>query len=143
MPSVVSKLLPIVSMVVEPMAGAVQTHQTEWPPVLPAWFGSPASLLASILVPVKVAVLPLMYVAFAKLSLLNVAVLPEKVQFLTVMVPLWLKTAPPKPWPLVALPAPAPPRAELPVKVQLVIVTLPASLKMAPPMPAPPPPALK
>jgi hypothetical protein len=34
----------------EPFAGAVQRHQTERPAALPAWFGSPGSLVASALI---------------------------------------------------------------------------------------------
>src|SRR5204863_236519 len=66
---VVSKALPMVSMVAWPLPGAVQDHQTEWPPALPAWLGSPVSLVAPTLVPVCVEVLPLIVMALAKLSL--------------------------------------------------------------------------
>jgi len=34
-----------------PLRGAVQRYQTEAPPALPAWLGSPLSLVAPILVP--------------------------------------------------------------------------------------------
>src|SRR5438477_91464 len=52
-----------------PELGAVQAHQTEWPPVLPAWLGSPVSLVAATLLPETVAELPLRLLALAKLSL--------------------------------------------------------------------------
>ena len=44
--STVSKPDPVVSMVAWPVTGAVQRYQTEAPPELPAWLGSPASLVA-------------------------------------------------------------------------------------------------
>src|SRR5881628_1928210 len=67
-PSNVSKLLPLVVMVVLPEAGAVQDHQTDLPPPLPAWLGSPVSLLAPAFEPVTVIDEPLVTVALAKLS---------------------------------------------------------------------------
>src|SRR5258707_984669 len=54
-PRSVSKLLPLVSSATLPLDAAVQVHQTEWPPALPAWFGSPLSLLAATFVPATVA----------------------------------------------------------------------------------------
>src|SRR5437660_4887810 len=68
-PRIVSKLLPAVEMVTLPEEGAVQVHQTEAPPTLPAMEGSPASLVAPTLDPVTVTVVPLMAVALAKLLL--------------------------------------------------------------------------
>ena len=43
----VSKLLPAVLIVTVPMSGAFHDHQTEAPPVLPAWLGSPVSFVAA------------------------------------------------------------------------------------------------
>src|SRR5438034_587431 len=57
-PRIVSKLLPMVSMIAWPVAGAVQLYQTECPPALPAWLGSPVSLVAPTLVPVAEGELP-------------------------------------------------------------------------------------
>ena len=54
-----------------PLDGAVHDHHTDLPPVKPAWFGSPASLVAPTFVPVAVTVAPLTTIAFAKLSLLS------------------------------------------------------------------------
>jgi hypothetical protein len=42
----VSKADPRVSIVIVPACGARQENQTERPPALPAWFGSPASFVA-------------------------------------------------------------------------------------------------
>ena len=67
-PKGVSKLLPMVSMVMFPLAGAVQVHHTDLPPVLPAWLGSPTSFVAFTFVPVRVAAVPLMLSRLAKLS---------------------------------------------------------------------------
>src|SRR2546423_3213546 len=68
-PSRVSKLDPTVSIVVVPLAGAVQRYQIECPPALPAWLGSPASLVAPTLVPARLPLEPLTTCAAAKLSL--------------------------------------------------------------------------
>jgi len=51
MPNKVSKLLPVVSIVTIASVGATQFHHTDLPPILPAWFGSPTSLLASVFLP--------------------------------------------------------------------------------------------
>src|SRR5256885_854070 len=67
-PSSVSKLLPMVSTTAWPVPGEVQAYQTECPPALPAWLGSPVSLVAPTLVPVAEGVLPLRTLALAKLS---------------------------------------------------------------------------
>src|SRR5437762_11344089 len=61
-------------MVTLPAAGAVQDHQTDLPPALPAWFGSPVSLVAPTLEPLSVAEEPLAAVALAKLSFTGAAV---------------------------------------------------------------------
>ena len=47
----VSKLLPAVETVAVPEASAVKYHHTDLPPALPAWFGSPDSLVALKLLP--------------------------------------------------------------------------------------------
>ena len=49
--------------------GAVQTYHTECPPALPAWFGSPASLVAPTFEPLTLAELPDKPPASTKLSL--------------------------------------------------------------------------
>ena len=69
-PSSVSKLLPSVSIVTVPLVGAVQVHHTLLPPVLPPWFGSPASLVAPTFVPLTVIEGPMIVVALANASLL-------------------------------------------------------------------------
>ena len=50
-----SKLLPKVLIVTFPAEGAVQDHQTDLPPLLPAWLGSPASLVAPEFTPASAA----------------------------------------------------------------------------------------
>src|SRR6187401_2995012 len=65
----VSKLLPMVSTVTEPVEGAVQVHQRDLPPTLPAWFGSPDSFVARELLAVTVLVLPVRVKRLVKLSL--------------------------------------------------------------------------
>src|SRR5439155_14607440 len=40
---------PRVSIVIVPERGAFHRSHSEWPPPLPAWFGSPGSLLAPVL----------------------------------------------------------------------------------------------
>ncbi len=49
-----SKLLPAVLTVTVPAAVGVIFHQTEAPPELPAWLGSPDSLVAKTLLPLVV-----------------------------------------------------------------------------------------
>src|SRR3954471_2329966 len=56
-------------MTTRPLVGAVQVHQTDFPPALPPWFGSPASLVAPLLLPVTVMPGPLRGVALPKLLL--------------------------------------------------------------------------
>ena len=63
-----SKLLPNVSMVTEPLAGAVHRNHTDPPPGSPAWLGSPDCLVAPTLVPVSVPLGPLNTEAVAKVS---------------------------------------------------------------------------
>ena len=67
-PSIVSKLLPSVVIVTFPLVLAVQDHQTLFPPASLQSVGSPVSLVAPMLVPVTVTLLPVMTVALAKLS---------------------------------------------------------------------------
>lgn len=50
--------LPLVSRLTCPVEGAVHFHQIELPPALPAWFGSPISLVASRFVPLVLPELP-------------------------------------------------------------------------------------
>src|SRR5881396_515919 len=69
MPSCVSKLLPRVSICTEPLTGAVQLYQTEWPPLLPRMSGSPSSRVELTVVPLVVMDVPLRVQALAKLSL--------------------------------------------------------------------------
>src|SRR5437899_3038165 len=56
-------------MVRSPFVGAVQLHQTEPPPGLPAWSGSPGSLVASSFDPMTVTLVPVRVIRSAKLSL--------------------------------------------------------------------------
>ena len=49
--SSVSKLEPRVDSVTVPSTGGVNCHQTDGPPLLPAWAGSPVCLVAPLLVP--------------------------------------------------------------------------------------------
>jgi hypothetical protein len=65
----VSKLLPTVSIVTVPADGAVHVHQTDFPPTLFAWRGSPASFVACALVPVVIAMSPTSVMRLAKLLL--------------------------------------------------------------------------
>jgi hypothetical protein len=60
----------VVSTRVEPEAGACQLYQTDLPPTLPAWFGSPGSFVAPTLVPLTIPLLPERTCAAAKASLL-------------------------------------------------------------------------
>ena len=69
MASKVSKSLPWVLKVQIPLLGAVQRYQTDLPPSLPAWLGSPVSLVAVVLLPTRVPLTPLMARALPKLSL--------------------------------------------------------------------------
>src|SRR5438046_6772810 len=55
-------------MVTEPLPGALQVYQREWPPALPAWLGSPDSLVALALEPVTAPEAPLKVCAFTKRS---------------------------------------------------------------------------
>src|SRR5438105_3169238 len=73
MPSRVSKPEPTVSTVAVPLAGAVQRYQTEAPPALPAWLGSPDSFAAPAFEPVTVPLAPEIACAFAKLSFAGAA----------------------------------------------------------------------
>ena len=52
-----------------PVAGAVHRHQTDLPPLLLAWFGSPVSLVAPAFVPLVEGAGPVRTMALAKLSL--------------------------------------------------------------------------
>ena len=52
-----------------PVEGAVHVHQTEWPPMFPAWFGSPASLVAPTFEPATLTVDPTIPERFTKSSL--------------------------------------------------------------------------
>ncbi len=65
--------LPTVSIVTDPPAVGVQAYQTEAPPALPAWAGSPVSLVAFTLVAVMVPVAPVRTWALAKASLAGAA----------------------------------------------------------------------
>jgi hypothetical protein len=67
-PRIVSKLLPDVLIVTLPLDGAVHDHHTDLPPELPAWFGSPDSLVAQLLAPLTVDDEPLIDTLLAKLS---------------------------------------------------------------------------
>jgi hypothetical protein len=68
---VVSKVLPTVLMTVRPLAGACHLYQTDAPPELPAWLGSPASLFAPTFVPVTPPAMPVKTRALAKLLLVG------------------------------------------------------------------------
>jgi len=46
---IVSKLLPAVVTLIEPVLGARKFHHSDLPPALPAWFGSPGSFVAVLL----------------------------------------------------------------------------------------------
>lgn len=72
-----SKLLPTVSTVKVPAWGAVQLHQSDLPPELPAWFGSPDSLVALALEAETLPLSPPRVVRLEKASLLLAAV-PRK-----------------------------------------------------------------
>jgi hypothetical protein len=63
----VSKLEPNVEIVTGPVCGAVHEYQTDAPPLLPAWFGSPGSLFAPTFVPVVEPEAPLIVCAAEKL----------------------------------------------------------------------------
>ena len=49
-------------------AGAVHAYQTEWPPALPAWFGSPGSFVAPTFEPLTTPFVSFSTVAFANMS---------------------------------------------------------------------------
>src|ERR1041385_1453003 len=59
----------MVSITTWELPGAVQVHQTDAPPILPAWLGSPASLVAPTLEPETVRLAPLRVIRLAKLLL--------------------------------------------------------------------------
>src|SRR5690242_13440921 len=67
----VSKPLPRVVTVYVPLLGAVQVHQTEEPPELPAWNGSLGSRVAPTLEPVTVTTAPARATRLEKLSLVG------------------------------------------------------------------------
>src|SRR6266536_5545978 len=67
-PSVVSKLLPIVSTVTSPVCGAVHEYQIDAPPGFPAWYGSSYSQPAPTVDPETEPSLPEMLWAFANRS---------------------------------------------------------------------------
>src|SRR4051812_15615846 len=67
-----SRPLPTVSKVAVPVAGATHLYQADPPPMFPAWLGSPASLVASTLVPLRLPVAGSSTAAAEKLSLLGV-----------------------------------------------------------------------
>ena len=56
------------SIVAVPLAGAVHANQTEAPPALPAWFGSPGSFVAPTFEPVAEPLEPEIDCAFANMS---------------------------------------------------------------------------
>src|SRR6266487_3094198 len=62
LPSVL--VLPSVVIVRSPLVGAVQDHQTEAPPTLPAWSGSRFCLVAPIFEPVTVIFVPIRTMRF-------------------------------------------------------------------------------
>jgi hypothetical protein len=66
--SSVSNVEPAVSIVTEPVAGAVHANQIEWPPAFPAWLGSPGSFVMPTVVAVVEPLAPDSVVAFAKAS---------------------------------------------------------------------------
>src|SRR5438552_18935250 len=68
-PSSVSKSLPSVLMTRSPLVGAVQVHQTDLPPGLPAWLGSPASLVAFVFHPATLRFVPRSAMRLANRSL--------------------------------------------------------------------------
>ena len=63
----------MVSRVVEPPVEGVQRYQMEAPPALPAWLGSPGSLVAPAFDPFAVPDVPETTCALAKLSLTGAA----------------------------------------------------------------------
>jgi hypothetical protein len=69
----VSKLEVCVSTVALPVAGATQRYQIEAPPLFPAWFGSPASLVAPAFDPVAVPLDPEIDWALANMSFAGAA----------------------------------------------------------------------
>ena len=78
-------------MVTVPLTLLDHVHQTDLPPALPAWLGSPDCLLAPTLVPETVVVAPLtvMVVGVAKLSLTGVVMMSSVTERLIVpLVPL-------------------------------------------------------
>src|SRR5262245_57519317 len=69
MASTVSKLLPAVSKVTVPLSGALQANHTELLAGIPAWSGSPFSLVAAALLPVALPETPVIRWRPARLSL--------------------------------------------------------------------------
>src|SRR5690242_17199206 len=78
MPSRVSNVLPNVSMVTVPDAGAVHAHHTDFPPAFPACFGSPASFVAFTFVPEADTDEPWSRARLTKLSLAGAVVVVEE-----------------------------------------------------------------
>ena len=68
----------MVSRMTVPLVGAVQVHQAERPPGLPAWLGSPACFVAPRFVPKTVLLRPVKIAALAKLSLVGAANIVSK-----------------------------------------------------------------
>ena len=66
-------VLPSVVMMTSPLVGAVQLHQIELPPILPAWFGSPDSLFAPTFDPVVVMFVPVRMIRLLNRSLAGAA----------------------------------------------------------------------
>src|ERR1035437_494024 len=63
------KVLPTVSSLTVVATGATHDHQTEAPPLDPAWLGSPDSLVAPTFEPVTEALVPVIAMRSAQLSL--------------------------------------------------------------------------
>ncbi len=61
-------MLPAVVICTVPDADGVHCHHTDLPPVLPAWLGSPLSLVAPTLLPVTVAPAAATVIRLAELS---------------------------------------------------------------------------
>src|ERR1039458_7000404 len=67
------KPLPTVSSLTVVATGATQDHQTDAPPLDPAWLGSPGSLVAPTFDPLNEALVPVITMRFAKSSLAGCA----------------------------------------------------------------------
>jgi len=65
--------LPSVVIRTSPFVGAVHDHQTELPPTLPAWFGSPPSFVAATLDPMTVTFVPVITIRFENRSFAGAA----------------------------------------------------------------------